>query len=196
MYDGYLYFHGYPDFPVLQIDAASGDLVKGFGEFCPPYDQPAVKSFNNLNGHVVPFRGGIMSVNAQHAEWCVYDCHGNLLEKKHLPVLESSFQKAVEHYLSNLNGDPDVNTAVINIMDAAVDRNRLFLLIVPVPDNPQIDGGNTILVVDPDAGEILYHFTLPGKMYFSFAVHNGNFMAYNQNEGRFDIFRMPEIIYR
>jgi len=196
VHEGYLYFHSNTDFPVLQIDPVSGALVKGFGEFYPPYDQPAGKSFNNLNGYILPFRGGIMTVNAQHAEWCVYDPQGNLLEKKQLPELEACFQVAVGHYLSNLKGDPDVNTAVINIMDAAVDRNRLFLLIVPVPNNPQIDGGNTILVVNPASGKILNNITLPGKMYFSFAVKEGICLAYNHNDARFEFFKLPDKIYR
>jgi len=192
---GYLYFHAMDEYPVKKVNMQTGEQVKGFGEFYPPFHTVKDRYFNNMYWYLQPCRETVLAVNAHHAEVNIYNTDGKILRKLSFPELEKFFRILNKSSLSKLLDTPPERFALIHISDISVDRDKLFLLLTRSPEDPKQVQINTILVIDLKSGNINDTLKLPGRMYFGMAVRNGHCAVYNYSDAQCEFYMVPQKIY-
>ena len=191
--DDYFYFHSMDSFPIVKINQ-KGHLHKAFGDFHSPSSTVSEKYFNNMILNILPYKDGIISVNAQHAEIIYYNCKGKILRKENFKHLESFFKQVTSHVL-NTNKSKSQKFAIIHISDCVIDGERLFLLLTRSPREPKIYYANTLIVINLENNKIEHTIRLPGDIYNGLTVRNNKCLTYNFNKAQLELFIIPHYVY-
>jgi len=193
--DNHFYFHDLGEYPIVVINS-SGERVKGFGKFYPPYENIYEKYFNNSTLHLLSYRKSIIAVNGNHALISQYDLNGQLMRERKYKDLEKLFLKIAEYTKRSMQVKGRKITFIM-IPNCIVDGNRLFLILNGSPGS-SVDKviTNTLLVIDLKSLEIIATLRLPGRFYLGMAVNNHLCLAYNYIDAVLEMFRIPDELYK